>query len=284
MPQTSPAPSSPGNAVRTTSFYQPLAAWALAFGCAVGWDSFVMPWTEFLPMAGPLGTAIGVLAGALVMSIVAWNFHVMINRHPGPGSVYSYASEVFGPDHGFLCGWFLSFTYMAIVWLDATVLGVAASFAFGDVLRVGPHYTVAGFENYFTCMAVSVVAIAAAAAICCRRRLARAVQIFFAVVFLAGILACFLSALRQGGGLSGVAPLFSTAPDAPPVPAQILRIVALAPWLFIGFETVSIVSGGRHFPVKRSFLIMMSALAAAVAAYALLAALPALAPGPGATN
>ena len=60
------------------------AAWALAFGCAVGSDAFVMPWIDFLPKAGPLGTVIGILIGGLVMTIVAWNFHYMINRQPGP--------------------------------------------------------------------------------------------------------------------------------------------------------------------------------------------------------
>ena len=281
QPQDS-TPSSP--APRGARFFSALAAWALAFGCAIGWDSFVMPWTEFLPMAGPLGTAIGLLLGALVMSIVAWNFHVMANRLPGPGSVYSYASATFGNDHGFLCGWFLSFTYMAIVWLDANVLGVAASMAFGDLLRVGPHYVIDGFEIYLPCVGVSVVAIAAAAAICCRRRVARLTQIFFALAFFAGAIACFLSALRQGGGLAGVKPLFAAGPDALGPLSQILRIVALAPWLFIGFETVTVISDGRHFPVRRSFWIMMSALAAAVISYAFLTAIPALAPPPGATN
>ncbi len=38
-----------------------LGAWALAFGCAVGSDAFVMPWKDFLPKAGPLGTVLGLL-------------------------------------------------------------------------------------------------------------------------------------------------------------------------------------------------------------------------------
>ena len=38
-----------------------LGAWALAFGCAVGSDAFVMPWNDFLPKAGPLGTVLGLL-------------------------------------------------------------------------------------------------------------------------------------------------------------------------------------------------------------------------------
>ena len=279
-----PKPVSPGNAARATPFYYPLAAWALAFGCAVGWDAFVMPWNDFLPVAGPLGTAIGVLVGALVMAIVAWNFHVMINRLPGPGSVYSYAAAAFGADHGFLCGWFLCFTYMAIVWLDATILGVVAHYAFGTFFRFGFRYTVAGLDVHFGYILLSVAAIAVAAAICCRRRFARALQTVFAVVFLAGIVACFLAALRQGGGFGAMTPVFATGPEAPPPLSQILRIVALAPWLFIGFETVSIVSGNPRFPAKRAFLIMMAALATSVAAYALLAAIPALAPGEGTPN
>ena len=46
-----------------------LGAWALAFGCSVGWGAFVMPGTTFLPIAGPAGTAAGILAGGLVGSL-----------------------------------------------------------------------------------------------------------------------------------------------------------------------------------------------------------------------
>ena len=44
-------------------------AWALSIGCAVGWGAFVMPGTTFLPLAGPVGTALGMLVGAAVMLI-----------------------------------------------------------------------------------------------------------------------------------------------------------------------------------------------------------------------
>ena len=48
-------------------------AWALAFGCSVGWGSFVMPGTTFLPIAGPVGTAIGLTLGGLMMLLLAVN-------------------------------------------------------------------------------------------------------------------------------------------------------------------------------------------------------------------
>ena len=51
-----------------------------------------MPGTIFLPKAGPLGTVLGVVVGGLIMAVVAWNYHVMMNRHPGPGGDAALAS------------------------------------------------------------------------------------------------------------------------------------------------------------------------------------------------
>ena len=47
-----------------------LAAWGLSFGYAVGWGAFVMPGATFLPDAGPLGTVVGILVGALAMGVI----------------------------------------------------------------------------------------------------------------------------------------------------------------------------------------------------------------------
>ena len=79
-----------------------LGAWALAFGCAVGWGSFVMPGTTFLPVAGPVGTAVGIAIGGLVMLVLAKNYHFLMNRHPDGGGTYTYTRKCFGYDHGFV--------------------------------------------------------------------------------------------------------------------------------------------------------------------------------------
>ena len=50
-------------------------AWALSIGCAVGWGAFVMPGTTFLPLAGPIGTALGMIVGAAVMLLIGVNYH-----------------------------------------------------------------------------------------------------------------------------------------------------------------------------------------------------------------
>ena len=256
----------------------PLAAWALAFGCAVGADSFVMPWTTFLPNAGPLGTAIGLVIGGLIMAVIAWNYHYMINRRPGPGGSYSYAADTFGYDHGFLCGWFLGLTYLSIVWLDATVLATIAHYMFGDFFHFGFQYTVAGFDVYLGEVLLSVTAVAAASAICCRRRLSGCVQTALAIIFAAGILVCFAAAvinLEYGG--KAFLPAF--APDGTPPSSQVLRFVAIATWLFVGFESISHSSAEFRFFRKKAFAVMVFAIGAAIVAYMLLSAIPVLMSG-----
>ena len=53
-----------------TRHMSPVCAWALSFGCIVGWGSFVMPGTTFLPMAGPVGTMIAMFIGAAIMLVL----------------------------------------------------------------------------------------------------------------------------------------------------------------------------------------------------------------------
>ena len=108
-----------------------LAVWAIAFGCATGWGSFIMPGTMFLPTAGPLGTTLGILLGGVIMSVIGWNYARMMARHPGPGGALAYVREAFGIDHGFLCAWFLSLTYVAIIWANATALTLVSRAIFG---------------------------------------------------------------------------------------------------------------------------------------------------------
>ena len=252
-----------------------LGAWALAFGCAVGSDAFVMPWIDFLPKAGPLGTVIGILIGGLVMTVVAWNFHYMINRQPGPGGSYAYAAEAFGNDHGYICGVFLGFAYLAIICLDVTALVVVAHYTLGDVFSFGFRYTIQKSDIYLGDILFSVSTIAVATAICCRRRLSGVVQTVMAVVLAVGILVCFAAAaLNHSGGLTTMYPVF--APNRGHGLFQVLNILAIAPWLFVGFESISNSSSEFRFPVGKSFRVMLAALVTSVIAYALLTAIPVL--------
>ena len=257
-------------------YLSPLAAWALAFGCAVGWGSFVMPGTTFLPCAGPMGTFIGILVGGIAMVVLAWNYHCMMARQPGPGGAFAYARKAFGHDHGFLCAWFLSLTYVAIIWANATALAMVARHTLGGAFEFGFHYTLMGYDVYMGEALLSIAAIAVGAALCIfRKRLAGRVQAVLALLFGAGILACFTVAMvKHEGGAASMAPAFAAKGG---LLSQTMHIVALAPWIFVGFESISHSSSEFGFSMRKSFRIMVFAIVASVAAYVLLALLPVVA-------
>ena len=48
----------------------PANVWAIAFGCIIGWGSFVNPGKKFLPNSGVAGTTIAMILGALCGLIV----------------------------------------------------------------------------------------------------------------------------------------------------------------------------------------------------------------------
>ena len=190
-----------GNGCSEKGTWGVLSAWALAFGCTVGWGSFIMPGTTFLPAAGPLGTVLGISLGGIVMAVVAWNYRCMIERHPGSGGAYSCVREVFGFDHAFVCGWFLCLTYVAIVWANATALSLVSRAIFGDLFAFGFHYSVAGYEIYLGDLLLSGLAIAAGAAMCLRPRLAARMETAFALAFVSCAAVLFaVAVVRHGGG------------------------------------------------------------------------------------
>ena len=246
-----------------------LGAFALSFGCAVGWGAFMMPGSTFLPIGGPLGTIIGIGVGALVMMLIALNYHILIKRFPGNGGTYTFTKHCFGYDHGFLAAWFMVLTYIAIIWANATALPLIARVLFGDAFRHVYLYSVAGFEVYLEELLLSIGALVIGALLCFRKKAASMTQIVMAIALFAGVVICFVWSAIANGGIH-FDPVFS--------PKQrgfegVITIFALAPWAFVGFESISHSSSESKFPLKRSFLIMAIAIASAGIAYTLLSLL-----------
>ncbi|HAM16778.1 MAG TPA: hypothetical protein DCP91_13190, partial [Eggerthellaceae bacterium] len=245
-----------------------MVAWALAFGSSIGWGSFVMPGTTFLPVAGPLGSALGIAVGAAVMLVVGVSYHFLINHYPDAGGAFTYAKKVFGYDHGFLCAWFLSITYIAVIWANATALPLIARNLLGSAFQFGFSYEIAGYQVYFGEILLAVSALFIAALVCLRSRVAGVVQIAMAFVLIIGVGVCFIAVGQQH-------PVAQTLSDAGSLNASqlgfgFLNVVALAPWAFIGFESISHSASEFRFSPKKSLTIMIVAVASAAIGYILL--------------
>ena len=160
----------------------PLAVWALSFGCSVGWGSFVMPGTTFLPIAGPLGTALGIAVGALVMLIIGVNYAYLMNRYPDAGGTFTFTKMVFGYDHGFLSAWFMGLVYLAIIWANATAIPLIFRNILGDLLHFGYFYTIAGYDVYLGEIMISLLAVLVFGFVCLKgSRAASMTQILLAL-------------------------------------------------------------------------------------------------------
>ena len=246
-------------------YLSPLNVWALSFGCAVGWGAFVMPGTTFLPIAGPLGTAVGMAIGGVVMLIIGYNYHFMMNQFPDAGGTYSYAKRVLGYDHGFMSAWFLILVYIAITWANATALPIIFRNFLGGTFQFGFHYNIAGYEIYFGEALLSLSALWIFGLVCIRGgKVAARVQTVAACILFGGVLIGFGAVVSHGINLADMLPAFK--PDKSQLSA-IFGIVVLAPWAFVGFESVSQSTQGFTFSPKKTFTILFFAVAASAAVY-----------------
>lgn len=108
---------------------------------------------------------IGLLIGTVAIAVLAFNYHKLTGVQKS-GGTYGFVTKVFGHNHGFLVGWFLFLTYMAILWANATALVLLARYLFGSTFQFGFHYTMVGFDVYFGEVLLSLAAIMFCAVVC----------------------------------------------------------------------------------------------------------------------
>ena len=128
----------------------PMNVWAIAFGCIIGWGSFINPGKKFLPNSGVAGTAIAMVLGALVMVVIAFSYAYMVPKYPKAGGEFTFTKACFGKIPAYICGWFLVAAYLTNVPMNSTAIGLIVDGLDGgaNILQFGFHYTIAGFDIY----------------------------------------------------------------------------------------------------------------------------------------
>ena len=243
--------------------------WAFSVGTSIGWGSFVVTCNTYLTQAGILGTVLGLLLGMAVVLIVNRNLCYMMERSANAGGIYSYGTGVRGHDTGFLIGWFLLLTYLAILWANITSLPLFARRFFGTLFQFGYCYTVFGYDVFAGEVLLSVAAVVLVGLLCTRfRKLPQMLMLVLTVLFLGSVTVCTVGALvaRDGAGTS-FAPAY--IPDSGHL-RQIVRIAVISPWAFIGFENVSHFSQEFSFPVKKIRSVMLASVLMTTAFYILM--------------
>ncbi len=219
------------------------AAWAFSIGTSVGWGSLVVTANTYLAQAGPLGSVLGLVIGTVVMLIISVSYGYLMKAYPEAGGAYSYTKESFGYDYGFLTAWFLSMTYLAVLWANVTSLPLFARIFMGDVFKAGRMYTIFNYDVYFGEVVLSLLAMAVIGILCMKNKeLMSVLMTILAVVFTVGIAVCFIAAIFKSD--VPMRPLYIEDSSAL---SQIVKIAVISPWAFIGFENIS------HFTEEFTF-------------------------------
>ena len=239
-----------------TPYLSERAAWALSFGTSAGWGALVVTSSDSLSAAGPAGSLIGLLIGMGLMLLIARNYFFTASRYPDAGGLYSITKNVFGYDRAFLVFWFMSLVYLSMFWANATSLPLFARYFIGNTFRFGYLYTVFGYEIYLGEVLLTLAAILLVALLCIRsKRAAAHVMVILVLLLLIGIAVCFFTALAGHGGTDMTfTPAF--LPDKGSF-SQILRIVFISPWAFIGFENITHSAEEYKFGHSKLFRILV---------------------------
>lgn len=241
----------------------PISVWSLAFGCIIGWGAFFNPGLKFLPTAGTLGTSIAMLIGAAIMIIIACSYNYLIPKYPVAGGEFAYARAAFGANHAYICGWFLVLAYIANVPMNATTLGYMTRFLFDGLFQFGRMYSVAGFDVYFGEVLISVVAVVLLSIFSVRGvKVAGVFETIFSVSLAVSVVIIAVVALFSPyTHFEDLKPYFApTAQSTGDAVKGVIALLAIAPWAFVGFDTIPQACEEFNFSHKKVFGIMVTAI------------------------
>lgn len=257
--------------------------WALAFGCIIGWGSFINPGKKFLPNSGVEGTAIAMVLGALVMIIIACTYAYMVPKYPKAGGEFTFTKNCFGKVPAYICGWFLVAAYLTNVPMNSTAIGLIVDGLDGsaDILKWGFHYSIAGFDVWAgeMILAMGILILFGILNILGVRK-AGIVQTVLSSLLILSILtltitAFFsdavsvsnmepmwgfdrLAAMREGASMENIDQFAHVGRQG--ILSAILATFAIAPWAFVGFDTIPQAAEEFNFSYRKVMLIMTVAI------------------------
>lgn len=262
----------------------PMSVWAIAFGCIIGWGSFINPGKKFLPNSGVAGTAIAMILGALVMIIIAFSYAYMVPKFPKAGGEFTFTKMCFGKIPAYICGWFLVAAYLTNVPMNSTAIGLIVDGLDGatDILKFGFHYQIAGFDVWMgeMILAMGILILFGVLNILGVKKAGFIQTVLAVLLAVSAFTLCItgiISAKAKGinmqpiWGFDKAVAMAANATTAnisefahvgtQGILSAILATFAIAPWAFVGFDTIPQAAEEFNFSYKKVMSIMVVAIA-----------------------
>lgn len=228
----------------------------LVIGSVIGWGSFSLPGLKFLGESGIINTALGLFIGGVAIIFIQKGYHIMLDRHCEDGGEFSYTYNNMGKVHGFIVGWSLILCYLSMIPLNATAFILVVKKVFGEAFSVGYLYSIAGYKVYISEVIIASSIILLFAYINKRGvKMSSLIQNIMAVLLVLNVSFLFVYMSLYGNQEQFTATYLSGSEFSF---IQIAKVVAIIPFLFVGFDVIPQVSTDLNFkPAKAtSFTIL----------------------------
>ena len=217
------------------------------------------------------------------MVIIAFSYAYMVPKFPKAGGEFTFTKNCFGRVPAYICGWFLVAAYLTNVPMNSTAIGLIVDGLDGaaDILKWGFHYQIAGFDVWCgeMILAMGILILFGWLNIIGVRK-AGFIQTVLAVLLVSSVF-CLAAAglISSKTCLANMEPVWgfdraaalasgSTGADISQLAhigtqgilSAILATFAIAPWAFVGFDTIPQAAEEFNFSNKKVMSIMIIAI------------------------
>lgn len=239
--------------------------WAVAYGSSIGWGAFILP-GDWLNSSGTLGATLGITIGGLLMLIIAVAYGGLTKEFPVSGGEFAFTYVGFGKYFSFIASWFLALGYICIVALNASAFSLMFKFILPEFLEVGYLYTIAGWDVYIMEVILATLVLVLFAFISIwGSGLSGNVQFFFCLFMAVAVAGLFMASFFAGDfAIDNATPIFNNEAG---MWTSVILIVAIAPWMYVGFDNIPQAAEEFNFPADKTFKLIVFGIVASIVTY-----------------
>lgn len=241
---------------------------SIVLGSIIGWGSFMLPGTKFLQEAGVINTTIGLFLGALFIITIQSSYYVMLENHNDEGGEFSFTYKHCGRNHGFIVGWFLLLAYLTIIPLNGTAFPLVIRKIFGDLFQFGYLYSIAGYQVYIGEVIISSLIVIVFAYVNIKGiKESAKVQNMIALTLVFLVFTVFITMFIK---VDRTKFLNNYIYNYEFNLGEVLKIFAITPFAFVGFDAIPQVCKEFNFSAKAASLIAVAAVSIGSIIYSIL--------------
>lgn len=239
-----------------------LEVFSLIVGSIIGLGAFTLPDQKFLAEAGIISTSIAIILAAISIMMIQKAYHIMLEKDGKAGGEFSYVYKYLGKKHGLFVGFILSSCYLAMIPLNVTAINYVLKYFF-DFFPFQYLYTIFDSQLYLSEIILALVLISIFALINIQGiKLSARIQNILSLSLVLIVIMLLLvasSKLDFNQFYLNHQNLFQFSWQ------DSLKIFAIGPFLFLGFDIVPQLTEEFGFSLKKAqFLVIIAIIVGAI--------------------